>query len=102
MNRSTLLLLSTLFLTAGFCLTSRSARAADAIEQWGQFELTLKGRSSGNPFVDTHISIEFSCQDRSFVAEGFYDGDGTYRVRCMPDRPGEWRYETHSNDAELN
>ena len=29
-------------------------------------------------------------------------GNGTYQVRCMPDRVGEWRYETHSDIAELN
>jgi hypothetical protein len=85
----------------------RPARGADAsqnatIEQWAQFELTLKGPSSGNPFLDTRVSATFSCQDRSLTAEGFYDGDGTYRVRCMPDRPGDWRYETHSTVADLN
>ena len=33
---------------------------------------------------------------------GFYDGDGIYRVRFMPDTQGEWRYHTRSNRAELD
>jgi len=28
---------------------------------------------------------------------GFYDGEGVYRVRFMPDTTGAWRYETKSN-----
>src|SRR5262249_11900045 len=31
-----------------------------------------------------------------------YDGDGVYRLRFMPDRPGAWRYTTRSNRAELD
>ena len=34
--------------------------------------------------------------------EGFYDGDGVYRVRCMPTELGTWTYRTKSNRAELN
>jgi hypothetical protein len=81
---------------------ARSAVAADAVEQWGIHEITLKGPADGNPFVDVQFSATFTCQDRKFEAAGFYDGDGTYRVRCMPDRQGEWRYETRSNKPELN
>jgi hypothetical protein len=100
LNRSAFL--SSLLVTAVICSGLRSARAQGPIEQWGQFELKLTGPSSGNPFVDTKFSATFTCQDRKFDAEGFYDGDGVYRIRCMPDKQGEWTYETHSNVAELN
>jgi hypothetical protein len=33
--------------------------------------------------------------------EGFYDGDGVYRIRFMPDEIGEWTYSTFSNVAGL-
>jgi hypothetical protein len=81
---------------------SRPASAAEPVEQWGVFEVELHGRASGNPFFDVQLSATFTCQDRKVAANGFYDGDGVYRVRCMPDRPGEWRYETQSNRADLN
>ncbi len=50
----------------------------------------------------------WSCQhalvagDQSIEVTGFYDGDGTYRVRFMPDAPGVWRYETKSKRKELS
>ena len=72
------------------------------VERWGLFDLTLAGPSDGNPFIDVTLSAEFSYKNRVVRADGFYDGDGTYRVRCMPDAPGEWRYVTHSNRAELD
>src|SRR5690349_19131167 len=37
-----------------------AARAEDTVEQWGIFELTLKGPTNGNPFVDTHCSARFA------------------------------------------
>ena len=33
---------------------------------------------------------------------GFYDGDGVYRVRFMPDDEGSWSFRTRSNRPELN
>ncbi len=71
------------------------------IAQYGRFELTLPGPSDGNPFVDVTLGATFQHVNRVLEAEGFYDGDGTYRVRIMPDAPGAWRYTTHSNCPEL-
>jgi hypothetical protein len=34
--------------------------------------------------------------------EGFYDGDGVYRVRFMPDELGNWSYTTSSNIGALD
>jgi hypothetical protein len=78
------------------------ARAAAAVEQWGVFEITLTGPAVGNPFLDVTLSARFSQGGQSTEAHGFYDGSGVYRVRFMPDRVGEWRYETRSNVPELN
>ena len=75
---------------------------AAKIERWGIFELALPGPTEGNPFLDVTFSAEFSFKNRVTRAAGFYDGDGTYRVRCMPDDLGEWRYVTRSNCKELD
>jgi len=72
------------------------------VERWGIFELSLDGPSDGNPFLDVTLSAEFSLQDHVLTPEGFYDGEGVYRVRFMPDAPGEWRYVTRSNRPELD
>lgn len=72
------------------------------IERWSIYEVTLHGPSEGNPFRDVQLSAEFRFHNRSVKPDGFYDGDGTYRIRFMPDAEGEWTYTTHSNRPESN
>src|SRR5437899_2237874 len=76
--------------------------AADAVEQWGTFELTLAGPAAANPFVDVQLTAVVAQADHRTVATGFYDGQGAYKVRFMPDRTGEWHYVTRSNVPALN
>ncbi|MFC1604671.1 DUF5060 domain-containing protein, partial [Planctomycetota bacterium] len=75
---------------------------SETIECWGIFELELQGPSEGNPFVDVRLSSEFRQDKRVFKPEGFYDGNGVYRIRFMPDVQGEWSYVTKSNRSELD
>jgi hypothetical protein len=48
------------------------------------------------------FSARFFQDETSIEVTGFYDGDGIYRVRFMPGKPGVWHYQTHSSAAELN
>ena len=73
-----------------------------SIDQWGVFELTLNGPSVGNPFIDVTLSAEFKKGTKVYKPEGFYDGNGIYKIRFMPDEIGTWTYTTHSNKAELD
>src|SRR3954469_6185720 len=81
--------------------TAFAARGAD-VERWDCFELTLPGPAGGNPFVDVFLEARFTGGERTISVVGFYDGDGSYCVRFMPDATGVWQYETKSNIAELN
>src|SRR5262245_25104953 len=81
--------------------TSAPLLAAD-VEQWGLFELALKGPADGNPFVDVEFAATFTQGKTRVPVTGFYDGDGAYRVRFMPETQGEWAYTTVSNRPELN
>jgi hypothetical protein len=77
------------------------------VEQWDVFEVTLTGPNEDgtpqrNPFTDVAFSAEFTHKHRAVSARGFYDGEGAYKVRVMPDVPGEWTYVTHSNDPRLD
>ena len=74
----------------------------NSVEQWGMFELALRGPTNGNPFMDVRFSTRFFQDDTSIEAAGFYDGDGVYRVRFLPEKQGRWRYATMSNAAELD
>jgi hypothetical protein len=76
--------------------------AEPAIEQWGVFDTSLKGPSSGNPFVDVALSAHFTSADQSLDVPGFYDGDGNYRIRFMPPTQGEWEFRTVSNISQLS
>ena len=72
------------------------------IEQWGIYEIALNGHTNGNPFADSPLAARFTQGDVTVKASGFYDGDGVYRVRFMPEKQGEWHYVTESSSAELN
>jgi len=90
-----------LFLWIGLtgCLcTAESSK----VEQWDIFELTLKGPSAGNPFIGIEFSAVFENGGRQLEPEGFYDGDGEFKVRFMPDAQGTWTYRTKSNRRELD
>lgn len=79
-----------------------SAQTTGPVERWGMFEAALKGPETGNPFLEVKLSVSFRLGYRVVEAEGFYDGSGTYRVRFMPDSPGEWSYVTKSNRRDLD
>ncbi len=76
---------------------AEEAVAPKSVARWDIFELELKGPSEGNPFVDVRFSAVFTNGARTVDVPGFYDGEGVYRVRFMPEQVGTWRYETKSN-----
>jgi hypothetical protein len=99
MPASNVFKLLVLFAVAGVVA---GARGDDSVEQWGVYEVSLKGPASGNPFTEATLSAKFTNEDKAVEVAGFYDGEGTYRIRFMPGRRGAWRYETRSNREELN
>ncbi len=72
------------------------------VEQWGRFELNLTGPASGNPFLEVELNARFTQGNTTINVTGFYDGEGQYRVRFMPEKTGEWRYITRSNRPALD
>lgn len=72
------------------------------IEQWGIFEAAWNGPSEGNPFTEVELTAEFRQDERVVKVDGFYDGDGVYRVRFQPDSLGTWEFTTSSNHPALD
>lgn len=72
------------------------------IHCWERFEVELKGPKNGNPFTDITLSGVFTKGNREVKVRGFYDGDGVYKIRFMPDSIGEWNFSTESNVPQLN
>src|ERR1035437_2062910 len=85
---------------AGFAVAGLAAPIN--VERWGVFEISLPGPTNGNPFLEVKLSARFTQGDAAIAADGFYDGHGIYCVRFMPEKLGEWKYETASSAAELN
>ena len=69
-------------------------------ERWGIFEVSLQGKTEGNPFVDYDIRGIFKSKDETIETEGFYDGGGVYKVRFMPSFEGEYSYEISGSFAD--
>jgi Domain of unknown function (DUF5060)/Protein of unknown function (DUF4038)/Domain of unknown function (DUF5605) len=91
--------------SAGRVAASEAApggNTSDSVEQWGVFETSMHGPVDGNPFADVTFAGIFRIGHRTVSANGFYDGDGVYRIRFMPDQTGDWTFETLSNRAELS
>lgn len=103
MHRRDLLKLGAATIAAGIspAFAATSATSSADIEQWGVFEVTLHGPSTGNPFKDVTLTARFTLEHRTISVTGFYDGDGVYRIRFMPDAPGQWTYETVSSTPQL-
>lgn len=80
-------------------IASPRATAADSTEQWGTYELSLPGPHDGNPFVDVEFGATFSKDTKTIKVAGFYDGDGTYRVRFMPEATGDLGLSYHKQPA---
>lgn len=66
-------------------------------------EVTLHSdHSYRNPFSDVTVTATFNCSGKQVNATGFFDGDGIWRVRFMPESVGDCSFITHSTDASLN
>ncbi|WHA43357.1 DUF5060 domain-containing protein [Agrobacterium larrymoorei] len=72
------------------------------VEKWGLFEASFTGPSNGNPYLDVAFDAIFTHKSREVRVPGFYDGNGEYRIRFMPDVEGEWSFKTRSKTDELN
>ena len=59
--------------------------------KYGVIEFALEGPSDGNPFTEQWIRGSFESISESKKTDGFYDGEGIYRVRFMPSFCEEYR-----------
>ncbi len=67
------------------------------VEKWGCFEVSFNGIAEGNPFTERYIRATFTGTQEQVTVDGFYDGDGVYKVRFMPSFEGEYRFAVSGN-----
>ena len=70
-----------------------TCKFTESVEKWGTFEAEMPGKKEGNPFTDYAIQGTFKGKEETKTVDGFYDGDGIYRVRFMPSFEGEYAFE---------
>ena len=109
MNRRDMLKLSSYAVAAASASALSESVHADgketgktSIERWNHVELSFAGPTNGNPFVDVTLTATFNYQHRAITADGFYDGEGSYKIRFMPDEIGTWTWTTASNAPSVN
>ncbi len=72
----------------------------ETVEKWDVFEVEVPGKSDGNPFTDYTIRGTFRGKEETRTVDGFYDGDGVYRVRFMPSFEGEYTFTVEGSFSE--
>ncbi|KXI26765.1 DUF5060 domain-containing protein [Paraglaciecola hydrolytica] len=97
MNKTVLRACLVVALSTALFLSHLANATQVTVEQWDIFQVELEGPKTGNPFVDVRFSAVFENASKKIEVPGFYDGNGKYIVRFMPDMVGQWRYETLSN-----
>ena len=70
-----------------------TCKYTESVEKWGTFEAEMPGKHEGNPFTDYAIQGTFKGKEETKTIDGFYDGDGIYRVRFMPSFEGDYTFE---------
>ncbi len=94
---------------AVFCVSAANSSFArkkvtmETVECWKRYELRIQGPEDGNPFQEVSLWGSF-WQDGGDTTEvsGFYDGEGVYVIRFMPQQTGDWHYKLRSNVPQLN
>ena len=78
------------------------AHAQVEVGQWGRFEAAVTNPTRyADPYADVTLDVTYTRPDGAAVDFwGFYDGDGTWRIRFMPDRLGTWRYDARFSDGQ--
>ncbi|MBR4459362.1 MAG: DUF5060 domain-containing protein [Clostridia bacterium] len=62
------------------------------MKQYEMFELVFAGGVPADGWAQVDLTAEFACGETVRTVKGFYDGDGRYAVRFLPERAGVWRW----------
>ena len=75
------------------------------LHPWEKVEITLTAeRDYDNPYTEVEVWVDLKGPGFEKRVYGFWDGGRTFRVRLVATSPGEWAWESGSNqhDAGLN
>jgi hypothetical protein len=71
------------------------------LKKYDFYEFLIRSDSPGdNPFLEAGLSGKFiSPSGKTMFINGFYDGDGQWKLRFTPDELGAWSYELRRTGA---
>src|SRR5690554_5657902 len=71
------------------------------IGQWDRFEHTVNHtKEYADSYREVQIDVKYTKPDGSQIDFwGFYDGDSTWKFRCLPDQIGIWKFEAAFTDG---
>jgi len=72
------------------------------VEKYKIFEAAFEGPSDGNPFKDVKIRATFRHKKEIKQVSGFYDGNGKFKIRFLPDLEGHWTFAVKSNNGDID
>lgn len=91
---------------AGFLLSATAAQAAvgqASVPCWQPHDFSFTAKASpANPFTVAFSATVTGPDGRSFPLPGFFDGDGTWKIRVSPTTEGKWSLVIQSDLPELN
>ena len=62
------------------------------MRQYETFELSFRGEVLSEDYARIPLIAEFICGEEKTTVKGFYDGDGVYKVRFLPQLSGEYHW----------
>jgi hypothetical protein len=73
------------------------------IQQWDRYEFSQQVDAPvANPFTDVRLAATVTGAGLVREVEGFYDGEGVFRLRFLGEAPGEYVFVTRSNLPALH
>lgn len=86
---------------AAFLLLTGLAMGQNA-PQWKPRDFSFKSNAEHNdPFAVQFSATAKAPNGETLHLPGFYDGDGTWKIRFSPSLEGKWRLHTDSDDPDL-
>ncbi|WP_207425113.1 DUF5060 domain-containing protein [Pedobacter sp. SYSU D00535] len=85
--------------------------ASNKVGRYRTFEATIRNNKNyANKFTDVELLVQYQAPSGRLIDfRGFFDGDGTgsgnmstgnvWKIRFMPDEPGQWRYVYRWSDG---
>ena len=63
------------------------------MRQYEMFELNFNGPEQKGSEAFADVTAEFTCGEDSWQIKGFYDGNGSYKVRFLPQKTGIYTWK---------